>query len=456
MERGSMDRRGFLKGAAGSSLLILPGCAGPRSRFSRRRDQLPPSEKINIASVGAGGQAGRDLRSFEKENIVALCDVDDRRAAGSYERYPKARRFRDFRRMFDRMDREIDAVLVATPDHTHAVAVMAALERGKHVYCEKPLAHTVHEARQLTRAARDAGVVTQLGNQGHSSGHIRLCCEWIWDGAIGNVSEVHAACSTRPDDNRYSHIEQLPTLAEEFPIPEELDWDFWLGPVPARPYNPAYVPRLWRGWTAFGSGALGDWFCHVADPAFWALGLGAPESIESEVEGYDPGKHGETFPPSARVTYRFPAKGERDPVRMVWYDGKWRIPHPEDLESGREPPMKGAIIKGDKGEIMHGSHGAAGCRIIPEEKMKAYELPEPTLPRVSGHHQDWLDAIREGRKAGSDFSYGGPLSEAGLLGAIALRFPGQKLEWDSAAMKFTNSPEASAYINLPYRHGWHL
>ena len=449
----AITRRRFLKGIGAGAVAFHVVSAevlgGP--------GKMPPSEKLVLAGIGAGGRGGSDIRAVASlgHEFIALCDVDDKRAAGTYKKFPKAKTFRDFRKMLDAVDRQIDAVVVGTPDHTHAVAAMAAMKRGKHVYCEKPLAHSIWEVRSLMDAARRYKVVTQLGNQGHSSEHIRLLCEWVWDGAIGQVTEVHAACDAFK--NVYCQIDKLPELAKRYPVPETLDWNLWLGPAQYRPYNPVFVPWNWRGWMPFGTGCIGDWVCHVVDPAFWALDLGAPKTIRAEVSGYDPKKHALCYPPATKVTFQFPAKGKRGPVTLYWSDGNNRIPRPPELEPNRRVPGTGAILVGTKGKIMHGSHGAGGCRIIPEEKMRAYRLPPKTIPRVKGHHWDWCQAIKEGRHAGSDFAlYGGPLTEIALLGLIAIRFPTQTLEWDAKAMRFTNFSEANRYIKPTFRQGWTL
>jgi len=353
--------------------------------------------------------------------------------------------------MLDEMDNQIDAVTVSTPDHTHAVACMDAIRRGKHVYCEKPLAHSIYEIRQLMKAAQKHKVVTQLGNQGHSDQHIRMFCEWIWDGAIGEVYEVHAGCTAD-----HCKIDQLSKRSEKHDIPSELDWDLWLGPARYRAYNPMYLPGRWRGWMPFGSGTIGDWICHVVDPVFWALDLGAPNTIQAQAENYDPKDHADTFPHGSVITFEFPAKGKRGPVKLLWHSGKKEIPRPAELEEGRNLSKTGAIVIGDKGKIMYGSHGAGGVRIIPETKMKEYKQPPQTLPRVRGHHNDWLQAIKNNKQAGSNFDYGGPLTELARLGIIAMRMLGRKLEWDSENMRFTNCDEANLYINPPYREGWTL
>jgi predicted dehydrogenase len=443
-----LTRRKFMGSlaAVGSAMTIVPRRAVAGS------GETSPSDKLNIAGIGVGGMGRGDLNAVRDENIVALCDVDKRRAGETYKVFPNAKQFADFRKMFDQIEDKIDAVVVATPDHTHAVAAMAAIKRGKHVYCEKPLAHSVHEVRQLMKVSAEQGVVTQLGNQGHSFDTIRTFCEWIWDGAIGNVHTIHAGCAAVN-----SAIDVLPRLKEKHQIPAGLNWDLWLGPALERPYHPAYLPGSWRGWVPFGNGTVGDWTCHVVDPVFWALDLGLPTTIQAEVKDYDPKTHGDAFPKGEIITYEFPANDKRGPVTMYWYSGTEKIPRANDLEEDRKPVQTGAFVLGDEGTIMYGSHGAGGVRIIPEAKMQTYEQPEKTLPRGKEHHRDWLEAIRGGTKAGSDFtSYGGPLTEIAMLGVIAIKLPGTKLEWDAPNMQFKNCSEANQYVNPPYRDGWTL
>jgi len=413
-----------------------------------------PSDKLNIAGIGAGGQGGNDIGQMGGENVVALCDVDDRQGGGSYKKYPGAKRFKDFRKMFDAMDRNIDAVTIGTPDHTHFVIAMEAIRRGKHVYCEKPLAHSIAEVRALVKAAKEKRVVTQLGNQGHSDDRTRALVEWVRDGAIGQVKEIHAGCDAFRDV--YTQIGNISKLSERPEVPKELDWDLWLGPAANRPYQPFYLPFNWRGWSAFGSGCLGDWVCHVVDPSYWALALDAPSTVLAEVDGYDPKTDFESFPKGTKITFEFPAKGSRGPVTLYWYDGDRKIPRPEALEKDRKVPGIGAVLIGEKGGISHGSHGAKGCRVFPETAMREYKRPTPYLPRTKGHHEEWLDAIRQNRPADSDFSYGGPLTEIALVGVIAIRFAGQKLQWNSARMQFTNCPEANQLVTPSFRTGWKL
>lgn len=448
-----LNRRNFIRatGAGVALFNILP------SRLVNGAENPSPNDKLNIAGIGIGSQGGADVGEVAKlgHNIVALCDVDENYAAKQFAAYPKAQRFVDYRTMLDKMGKEIDGVVIGTPDHTHAVIALEAMRRGKHVYCEKPLTHTVEEVRKLMAAAREHKVVTQLGNQGHSSDSIRRLCEWVWAGAIGQVHTIYAGCDAFK--NVYCQIPNLPKLSEKKDVPKGLDYDLWVGPVPFRPYSPLWVPWNWRGWLHFGGGVIGDWICHVVDPSFWALDLGAPTSIKAEALDYDLAKHGETYPRGSVITFQFPAKGQRGPVKLVWHDGDKTIPRPEGLPEDEKVPGTGAILVGDKGMIVHGSHGAGNCHLVPDKLMDQYggkNAPAQKIPRVKGHAWDWAEAIRSGREAGSNFGYGGPLTEIGLLGLIALKFPGQTLEWDGAGMRFTNVKEANQHLRTEYRAGW--
>jgi predicted dehydrogenase len=449
-----MTRRQFVRtvgAGAATAFMIVPGYV------VGARGQTPPSEKLNIAGIGVGGMGGGNLRACSGENIVALCDVDERYAAGTFNAFPNAPRYTDYRVMLEKQ-KDIDAVVIATPDHTHAVITMAAIRAGKHVYCQKPLTHTIYEARKITEAARKYKVQTQMGNQGHSSEDIRLVREWIQSGAIGDVKEVHA-WTDRPIGKQWwtnFAVKDLPQGSQ--PVPETLNWDLWLGPARERGYNCAYHPFKWRGWLDFGTGALGDMGCHILDPACWALDLRHPSSITAEVEQVKPGLKDEVFPISAKVTFEFPQRGKLCPMKLVWHDGHFKAPRPSMLEDGRTVPESGAIIYGDKETILHGSHGAGDARIIPEARMKAFERPEKTLPRVRGTHEgDWIRACKDGRPASSNFAdYGGQLTEMVLLGVAAQRVPGEKLQWDGENLRFTNNDEANRYIHTPYRDGWSL
>jgi predicted dehydrogenase len=417
--------------------------------------QTPPSEKLNIACVGAGGMGENNIENCSGENIVALCDVDFKRARETFEKYPKVRRFKDFRVMLDKMEKEIAAVIVATPDHTHAVIAMAAMKMGKHVYVQKPLTRTVYESRMLTEAARKYKVATQMGNQGHSREDCRLTKEWIADGAIGPVREVH--CWT----NRPVWPQGLSRPKETPAVPDSLDWDLWLGPAPYRPYHPCYLPFNWRAWMDFGCGALGDMACHIMDSAFWALDLKYPTSVEAScseivVKKRKRLKYDETYPPSSIVHYTFPPRGDMPEVKLHWYDGGLLPERPKELEPGRKMPSNGTIFVGDKGKMMCTTYGGSP-RIIPESKMQAYKRPAKTLKRIKGNHeQNWIDACKGGEAACSNFDYSGPFNETVVMGNFAIRTPGERLEWDGENMRITNNEEANRFVKEPYRQGWTL
>ena len=316
--RSTGTRRSFLAATTTSltALSIMP------ASVLNLRGGESPNNKLNIAAIGLCNQGGSDLQGMTSENIVALCDVDTRYSAKYSKQFPNAKLYQDFRKMFDEMDKEIDAVLVATPDHWHAPLAMRAMKMGKHVYCEKPLAHSVYEVRSLMKAARESNVTTQLGNQGHSFDTIRVFREWVEDGAIGTVREVHAMCRSV-----YSRSDLLDEVKRGQPVPATLDWDLWVGPAQFRPYHPTYHPGKWRSWTNFGTGVIGDWVCHVVDPVFWTLDLGAPTTIEALEPGdYNPATQGETFPAGNVIRYSFPAKGNRPEVMLTWYDGPQKPP----------------------------------------------------------------------------------------------------------------------------------
>ncbi|MFH1264244.1 MAG: Gfo/Idh/MocA family oxidoreductase [Planctomycetota bacterium] len=447
----AFSRRDFIKqgtllaGAAAVTIVPRHVLGGPR--------QISPSEKMNVAGIGIGGMGGGNLRNLESENIVALCDVDpDNYAAGTIKRYPGAKVYVDYREMLERQ-KDIDGVVIGTPDHTHAVISMAAIRAGKHVYCQKPLTHDVYEARMLTKAAKEAKVATQMGIQGHSMEGIRLICEWIWAGLIGEVREVDAWCSLTyyPWGHAGWSSQWGQRPKETPPVPAGMNWDLWIGPAPMRPYHRAYHPATWRCWWDFGSGMMGDRGAHTLDPVCWALKLTAPTSIDATTCG----NTAEVHPLSAIVTYEFPARADMPPLRLTWFEGT-RPPRPEDLEDGRRMPGEGgALFKGTKGTIMAGVYGESP-RIIPETKMREAKLPEKTIPRVNGtHEQDWARACKTGEPAGADFSYSGPLAEICCLGNIAQRVDA-RIHWDAENLKVTNLPDANKYIRTEYRKGWEL
>jgi predicted dehydrogenase len=439
-----MSRRNFLlSGAAGAAAFtIVPRhvLGGP--------GHTPPSEKLNIAGIGVGGRGADDLAEVSSENIVALCDVDQVRAADTFKHYPKAKKYTDFRVMLEKENKLIDAVIVATPDHTHAVATMMAIKMGKHVYCEKPLTHSVYEARKIAEAAREAEVATQLGNQGQASEEARVLQELILDGAIGHVRQIHG-WSKR---DRFITARGIARPKKTPPVPNMLNWDLWLGPAPYRPYHPAYLPFRWRGWWDFGTGVFGDIGCHQFSAIFKALNLGHPEWVEacSTNDMAPPEIAEESAPLSSIVRYHFAAQGDRPAVEMTWWDGGMMPKRPAELEPGRRMEGgDGTLYIGDKGKML-------GHRLIPESKMQEYGRVPKTLARSPGHHREWIDACKGGKPAGSNFvDHGGLLTEVVLLGLIAIRTK-EKLYWDGQNMRFTNSERANEYLNPRYRTGWTL
>jgi predicted dehydrogenase len=447
-------RRTFLSTAAagGFGFTIVPrhvlGGAG----------QVPPSERVNVAAIGAGGMGGGDIATVHRlgANIVALCDVDEIRAAGSFNAFPQARRYKDFRVMLDKEAKHIDAVTVGTPDHIHAVAAMAALRAGKHVYCQKPLTHTLFECRELTKAARSAGVATSMGNQGHATEGARLTNEWLQAGVIGEVREVHVW------SDRAGQLwkQGIGRPSDTPPVPATLDWDLWLGPIRERPYHPAYAPVSWRGWWDFGTGALGDMGCHIIDHPVWALRLGAPAAVEARttiagtlLEGNK--LNFETYPLAAIIYYDFAARGNLPPVRMTWYDGGLMPAAPPEMPAGQSLDGNGVLYIGSKGKMYHGSHGGMP-RLLPAALHEEAAKVAKTIDRSPGHYEEWIAGCKGGKTPVANFDYSGPLTETVLLGVLSLRAPGRRLLWDAENQKVANSPELNQYVHTEYRKGWTL
>jgi predicted dehydrogenase len=434
-QKRGISRRDFM--AAAAALTIVP------SGVLGRNGNVPPSRKLNIAGVGVGGMGGGYIQSVSSENIVALCDVDEKYAANTYKRYPRAKIYRDFRKMLEK-EKDIDAVVIGTPDHTHAVIASMAIKMGKHVYCAKPLTRTIYEARMLTQAARKAKVCTQMSVQSDASEAQRILCEWIWDGAIGPVREVHVW------SNRPIWPQGIERPKDTPQVPEGLDWDMWLGPAPLRPYHPAYVPFKWRGWWDFGTGALGDMGCHTLAHISRALKLGHPASVHASSTKLFP----ETAPTASMVHYDFPAREGMPPVKLTWYDGGLKPSRPEGLADSQKLGEEGLIFIGEQAAMLCGFTGESPL-LIPETRMKQYNPPPKTLPRSIGHYEEWIEACKGGKPAGCNFDIGGPLTEIILLGNIAIR-TGEKLSWDGENMKITNVPEANNYLHYEYRGDWTL
>jgi predicted dehydrogenase len=430
------------------------------SSVMARNAQRPPSDKLNVAAIGAGGMgysnikniAGEEIDPGKRENIVALCDVDDVRAAKTYMDFPKAKTFRDFRVMLEKQ-KDIDAVIVATPDHTHTAAAMAAMQLGKHVYVQKPLTRLVSETRLLTETAQKYRVATQMGNQGHSGEGIRQVCEWIWSGAIGDIHTVHA-WTNRPVWPQ--GIAERPE--EKPPVPDTLSWDLWLGPAPYRDYHPNYCPFKWRGYWDFGAGALGDMACHIIDPVFMALKLRYPVSVEASCSTLSNVANNETFPRASIIHYNFPARMGMPPVELIWYDGGLQPVRPEELAPDEKMGRggSGVIFEGTQGKLMCGTYGDHPT-LLPTWKMKYFEHPPKVLPRIEGNHeQNWTEACKGGEPACSNFEYSGPLTETVVMGNLAIKHPNRKLEWDGDNMRVTNFPEANDFVRMHYREGWEL
>ena len=512
MKRDGMTRRHFFYGT------LLAG-AVPAAGFGSKPSlkalgYKSPNEKLNIASIGAGGKARSDIEGCARsENIVALCDVDDKRAQQTFKKYDKLPKYKDFRVMLEKEDKNIDAVIVTIPDFMHATAATWAMERGKHVYLQKPLAHTIWECRELTQAAAKYNVATQMGNQGYSNEGTRQCAEMIWAGEIGNVTEVHAWT------NRPVWPQGLPTLPPESPVPPTLDWDLWLGIANYRPYSDKYVPFAWRGFYEFGCGALGDMACHILGAPNMALKLGSPTSVECVKQE---GKSEYYYPSKSVIRFDFPARGNMPPVKIFWYDGlveqpeipgvpqgeilgdlprerrgnlqesvqprEWQPiggvftnaffspppppPPPAEEPEQKQPPAdaavqreteisrliargsNGSLFVGDKGYLTTGTYGEY-TRLIPVEKMRDYQFPPELLTRSPGHYEDWIRACKGGDPACSNFNISAPFTEWVLLGALSLRFEG-KLEWDSEKMRVTNNSEADKYLKPKFRKGWSI
>ena len=454
------SRRDFLKGAvaatgAGLVATSLTGCATPR-RSSPFAKALHPGvhaqkrDKLRIAFIGTGGIGGWHLAQTLELGVTCpcFCDVDTERMAKAVEHYPDAKRYQDYRRMFDAEHKNFDAVMVGTPDHHHYPATMIAMQLGKHVYTQKPLTHTVWEARQLAEAARKYEVATQMGNQGHGGEGWRLVYEWVHSGAIGHVKEVHTWTDRPIWPQGMNRPEETATP------PANLDWDVWLGPAPERPFaDDVYHPFKWRGWWDFGAGALGDMACHTMDGLWAVLSPGSPTSVEpiASTPITD-----DAYPTASMLKWEYPARNGRPGFTSYWYDGSLHPPRPAELEMGRRMPGTGNLFVGTKASMLISGDYLNSPRIIPESRMKEIGKPKQMLERSPGHVEEWVMAAKGEKPLDfpkSNFAYAGPFTEAVLLGNVALRL-GQRLEWDSRELRVTNVPEANAFISKEYRAGW--
>lgn len=466
-------RRRFIRTAAivASGIFIVP-------RHVLGKGFTAPSDKLNIAGIGTGGKAEVNLPyAYNKgtDNITALCDVDDRQSVKARKTWPKAPYYKDYRQMLDKEHKNIDAVIITTPDHMHFVQAMAAMQMGKHVYCEKPLTHDIYEARMLTRAAEQYKVVTQMGNQGSSGDDTRLIETWVQDGLIGDVNRVHVWT------NRPTWPQGIPAPKGSFAIPKELDWNLWLGTAPVRNFNEAYLPAIWRGWVDFGTGSLGDMGCHFIDVPYRALQLGYPVSVETSVGSvytgfFEEAIYADSYPPSAKTHIQFPARENRPAVEMIWYDGGIRPKRPAELlpDEAMGERDGGIIFEGSKGKLMAGLFGR-NPTLLPTRKMKETLLPKSKYAFVEGstegHQQQWVQACKKGYGAytSSSFDQSGPLTETVLMGNLAVlsynyfetdskgnkKFDGRKqLLWDGAKMRITNFEPANQFVRRNYRQGW--
>lgn len=487
-----ISRRRFIGNVAtvAAGITILP------SKVISGLGYTAPSDKLNIAAVGIGGIGGTNIENCAGENIVALCDVDWDYGAATFAAYPAAKKYTDYRKMLDEMGKSIDAVIVATPDHTHAIVAAAAIRMGKHVYVQKPLTHTVYESRMLAQLAREYKVATQMGNQGNSGEGIRQAVELIWDGAIGDIEEVHAWT------NRPIWPQGLERPMETPSLPPTMDWDNFIGPAKWRPYHPSYTPWNWRAYWDFGTGALGDMACHIVDPAFWALKLGHPTCIY----GSSTQVNTESAPHAEIVKYEFPDRGKvgkikLPPVKLTWYDGGLMPPRPEELKPGQIMGDRsgGVLFVGKKGKLVTECYGRNPI-LLPDELHKDYKRPAPSIRRIEkamegGHELDWIRACKESPESrvptSSNFDYAGPLNELVVMGNLAVRLQdtNRKLMWNGENMEITNltdtdeirvvssdkftvinghphfdtkyetmkaKPAAQEYIRHTYREGWAL
>jgi predicted dehydrogenase len=478
-KKKSQTRREFLQqaGMAAAAFTIIP-------RFTLGgKGFIAPSDTLYIAGIGVGGKGESDLTGFAgspdgktkgnpKAKVAFLCDVDDRQAAQSVKNFPNAKYYKDFRVLLDKEAKGIDAVSVSTPDHTHATIAMNAMQRGKHVYVQKPLTHDIYEARMLTEAAKKYKVVTQMGNQFASADHVRTAKEWVDAGLIGDVTKVLTWT------NRPVWPQGIPAPTGKFEIPKEVDWDLWLGPAQAIDFNPAYLPFNWRGWWRFGTGALGDMACHIMDAAFRILPIDFPTEVECSTttaweDFFKEANYLESCPASSIIHLKFPRTDGKGDIQVTWMDGGLLPKRPDELLPDEQMGDwgNGYIFEGTKGKLM--ANYSMAPVLLPTARMKDVTLPKQTIQRIpgaeAGHYTEWVDACIAGygkKQLSSPFEYAGPFTEAVLMGNLAIRsygmrndkgYPGRKkLLWDAKNMKITNFDEANQFVRAQYRNGWTL
>jgi len=452
----TLSRRGFLAASAAATFGFT---LVPRHVLGAP-DQPPPSARLNIGCIGIGGRGDSLTKTFAampNVRLSALCDVDTERGAGIVKAYPSLPFYSDYRAMLEK-EKGLDAVIIATPDHTHAPISLAAMKLGKHVYCEKPLAQTIEEARLMTKVAAETKTVTQMGNGGHGGEGLRLTKEWLDAGVIGAVKEIHV-WTDRPIMNMGSQAvkvwrsngQRRPTATP--PVPPSLDWNLWQGPAPERTYHPDYAPQVWRPWFDYGNNAIGDMMVHNADPAWYALELGAPDAVEAVTSEKNP----DSFPVWNVITWEFGARAKCGPIKLTWYDGGKMPPPPPGMEADRKLDHNGIYFVGEKGVILCGGWSGAP-RLVPENAMKTFVRPDKTIPRSkAGHYGEWVEAALAGKPmdAEAGFWYSGPFVESLLVGTLAIRLD-KRIEWDAAAMRAKNAPEADPLIRKTYRKGFGL
>jgi predicted dehydrogenase len=436
----SLSRREFLRRAvlAGTSVPLAGQLLAQEDKQRRRRErpeakQDPPSERLDLGIIGVDGRGGANLADVASQNIVALCDIDRERLEGAHKRFPQARAFTDFRKL---LDLKLDAVVISTPDHMHAIPAVWAMRSGKDVYCEKPLAHSVHEVRAMRQAAKEHKRVTQMGTQIHAGDNYRRAVEIVRAGILGKVARVHVWQGNRPIPGK--------RLKEGAP-PAHVDYDLWLGPAPYRPFHESHFHFNWRYWFDFGGGVLADMACHYMDLPHWALDLRAPASVEARGEKDYEGDN--DVPGKLRVDYHYPARGDLPAVHLTWHHGGWKPEGAEVYGLG-----SAVLFEGERGRLLadYGTH-----KLFLEEAKEAASPPPPSIPSSIGHHREWIEAVKARGQTTCDFDYSGALAEAVLLGNVAYR-AGKKIEWDDKALKATNAPEAMQYVRREYRKGWTL